>query len=190
MGSTMLLIFVRRGIAAMMIALGLTGAVSAQTAISFFALPLALTGAAGSTVGWGYEITNSSANFYVPTALNADVFQWALPLSLLDFPVLAPEATVTQNFVSGVAGLYQLTWDTDAPIGFVNDGVFVLSGEFYSSDPLAGGTLLSVAPDAVANYSAMLQTTTAVPEPSVLLMSISGLCLMLAVTRKQRHLAG
>ena len=46
------------------------------------------------------------------------------------------------------AGLYEVIWDIGlgAP-GFVNSGNFVLSGEWWSSDPFGGGSFMFSEPD-------------------------------------------
>jgi hypothetical protein len=66
--------------------------------------------------------------------------------------------------------------DLTAPTGAVNTGAFLLSGEWYGSDPFAGGEFLDFAADRAALY---VPTVTAppdapVPEPSALLLSASG----------------
>lgn len=163
---------------ALALLLGLAQTVKAAPVISFAVIPSAASAGVGETIGWGYEITNNSTEYYVSTALNADTFQWALPLALFDFPVLAPGATISQAFVADLAGLFQMTWEAAAPDGFVNTGVFVLSGDFYNGDPLSGGSFLAAAPDAVANYTALMQSATAVPEPSTLLLVLAAFGLM------------
>ncbi|HEY1239984.1 MAG TPA: hypothetical protein VGF16_05475 [Bryobacteraceae bacterium] len=137
---------------------------------SFSALPADVAGPAGSTVGWGYTISNeSTTSWLVLTALDAGVFDHGSPNSLFDFPNLAPGDTVSVSFDAVHSlGLYELTWDATAPIGFVNTGLFTLQGEWWDGDPLAGGNFLSDAPDASAAYSATVtgSTSTSIPEPS------------------------
>ena len=43
-------------------------------------------GSPGSTVGWGYTITNNSADWLQPESLNTDVFLNGTPNSVFDFP--------------------------------------------------------------------------------------------------------
>ena len=80
-------------------------------------------------------------------------------------------------FVADTQGLFQLTWDLTAPVGAVNTGTFLLSGEWYASDPFAGGEFLDFAPDRTALYVATVTEPPAdpVPEPSTLLLLASGL---------------
>src|SRR3989442_10738931 len=91
-----------------------------------------VSGPAGSTVGWGYVITDPSPdNWLVLTGLSAGSFLNGTPdSSLFDFPILAPQTTLSVPFdpVNGT-GLFALTWDTAAPAGFVNSGNFILSGQ-------------------------------------------------------------
>src|SRR4051812_14383871 len=81
-----------------------------------------VSGPAGSTVGWGYSIINNSLSDWLETTvITAGVFQYGSPLAIFDLPILAPGAKAKVLFdpVNGF-GLYQLTWDVDAPAGFVN----------------------------------------------------------------------
>lgn len=173
-----------KGLLSLGLALAASGAALAAPLISFLATPAHVGGVAGSTVGWGYQITNHSSDYFVASALNADSFQWGSPLSLFDFPVLAPGATVSQNFSANLAGLFQLSWDALAPEGSSNSGLFMLSGDFFSGDPLAGGQFIAAAPDAVASYSATLQPGSQIPEPGALLLSLTALGLLRVARRK------
>jgi len=140
-------------------------------------------GPAGSTIGWGYTITNNSAtNFLDALAVNAGLFQHATLDSgdYFDFPLVAPNTTVTVSFVpadgSGFgAGLAALTWAANAPIGFTNSGNFDLSACWASSS----GACITNAPDALAPYSASV--TNVMPEPSAGATAILGI-LMLSVS--------
>jgi hypothetical protein len=156
-----------------------TTASAAPLTFSFSLLPGtgAIGGDAGSTIGWGYTITNDSDSWLEVFSLNADVFQFATPdSSIFDFPILAPGATASVLFNAATfAGLFQLTWDATAPIGFTNSGQFSLLGQFYDADPFAGGQLLDGMFEQVASYSATVTTSTApVPEPGTLLLLGSG----------------
>lgn len=165
-------------ILAVILALGL-GVASAAPLYSFTVLPMAgiLTGLAGSTLGWGYAITNDSDDYMVTTALNADLFAHALPRVLFDFPVVAPHGTAARQFVVDNAGLFQLTWEQSAPPGTINAGLFALSVDYYSGDPLAGGAYLFTADDAYAAYAATVGAR-AVPAPATLPLMVLGLGLL------------
>lgn len=130
---------------------------------SFSTVPAngAISGTASSTIGWGYSITNNdSTNWLVATDLSAGLFQKATPDgSLFDLPILAPATSVTVPY-DGIRGLYALTWDADAQLGLTNGGVFSLSAEWYSGDPLAGGTFLESASETTAAYSATVSERT------------------------------
>lgn len=133
----------------------------------------AITGTPGSTVGWGYTITNQSANYWLMvTGLSADVFLYGTPNSFVfDFPILAPGATLTVPYDPlGPFGLFEFTWDPTAPIGFTNTGTFTVSAEFWTDDPFAGGAFFDSAADQSAAYS-----VTVVPEPSTFLLLATGL---------------
>ncbi|MBA5605153.1 hypothetical protein H3H36_07235 [Duganella sp. FT3S] len=136
--------------------------------VSFDLLPAngAQSGLAGTSVGWGYSITNRSNEYLVTTAINSDPFTHGSPLSLFDFPVIAPNSTVTETFITDDSGLFQLTWDADAPGDFVNAGLFELSASFFDNDPNAGGNFLVAAEDTFAPYSATVTVASSPPTPA------------------------
>ena len=154
----------------------LTGSAYADSlTFTFETLPAdgAISGAPGSTIGWGYTITNlDPTNWLETTALNADLFQQATPNAFLfDLPIIAPGATVTESYTPGLSGLYELTWDVTAPGGFVNSGSFILSGDWYDGDPLSGGAFLDSAIDQSTPYSATVSPgLVPVPEPATSLL--------------------
>lgn len=133
-----------------------------------------VSGAPGSTIGWGYSITNDSSTFWlVTTNLTADPFLNGTPNLIFDFPDLAPGATVTEPFDPNTsAGLYELVLDNSASPGAADSGTFVLSAGWWNGDPLNGGSFVMDAPDAGQAYSA---TVTATPEPASLLLLLTGL---------------
>jgi hypothetical protein len=147
--------------------------------ISFTLIPASgdISGLAGSTVGWGYTITNDTSDWLVTMSLSADAFQDGTTESFFDFPALAPDSAATVDFVAGVSGVYQVTWDTTAPIGFVNTGTFILSSDYYNGDPLAGGMYIATAPDLTAAYSATVSGSL-VPEPPIAVLLTSGVLLL------------
>ena len=147
---------------------------------SFSVLPASgdISGAAGSTIGWGYIIGNPDpVNSLSLTSLIADSFSNGTPDgSVFDFPVVAPNSTITvpYNASTGTA-LYALTWDSAAPVGSINSGTFVLSADWID----AGGGFLESAADQSATYSA---TVSAVPVPAT--VWLFGLGLLGIVRRK------
>jgi PEP-CTERM motif-containing protein len=138
-----------------------------------------ISGLPGSTIGWGYTLTNdSSLDWLVLSGLNEDPIVNATPdASLFDFPILAPGETRSVAYNPATSsGLFQITWDALAPEGFVNTGLFVLSGEFWDRDPLAGGSFLALADDQSAKYTATVASApTPVPEPASLFLTVFGI---------------
>jgi hypothetical protein len=163
-----------------------------------------VAGLPGSTVGWGYTVTNTTAEWIQTMSLNSDAFQMGSPNLIFDFPAVGPSSSVTLDFdMTGTAscalppcGLYELTWDNTAPLGFTNSGTFTLSSDFYSAEPGTPGAMdLGSAPDASAAYSATVSSPSAVPEPSALSLLVSALACGAAVrfgrrVRASRRFAG
>jgi hypothetical protein len=143
-----------------------------------FTVPAAenVSGPAGlSLTGWSYSIHNESNSLWlVTTGLSSGTFQHATPTLLFDFPDVAPGATVDvpYNPVTS-SGLLQILWDTTVPSGFVNSGTFALSAQWWSGNPLNGGSMVSTAPGASESYSASL---TSVPEPAM--AGLAGIALL------------
>jgi hypothetical protein len=157
--------------------------------VSFSLIPADgnVSGPAGSTVGWGYSITNQSAtNWLLTSALSADSFTFGTPTLVFDFPVLAPGSTALEAFDSvSDAGLYGLTWDLAAPNDYTNYGSFTLSTQWWGGDPFNGGSFISDAPDSVQTYSATVtENTTTTPEPSTLSLTLPLLALILLGSKK------
>ena len=168
-----------------------TTASAAPLTFSFSLLPAdgAISGEAGSTIGWGYTITNNDADNWLEIfGLTPDSFQFANPdSSIFDFPILAPGASATIAYNAATfAGLFQLTWDAAAPVGFVNAGTFVVLGQFYDGDPLGGGNSLDGIFEQVASYTATVSPTAPIPEPGTLLLLGSGAAGLLLRRRRAR----
>jgi len=170
-------------LAALLVAYGLLSGTPDALAdgFTFATLPASgdITGPAGSTIGWGYTLTNNSATDWLNTiGINADLLSHAFANALFDFPILAPGTTVSVPYdgLNGF-GLYELTWDPDAPPRFVNTGNFDLTVEWWDGDPLGGGNLLQSDVHSLAPYSATVEATNtnAVSEPSTLLSLATGL---------------
>src|ERR1035437_6525673 len=103
----------------------LTCPVSADVLFTLLPADGNVFGSPGSTVGWGYSLANNDpTNWFLTILLNSDSFANGTPSLLFDFPIVAPGATVSVPYDPGTAGLYELTWDIGAPVGFVNSGNF------------------------------------------------------------------
>jgi hypothetical protein len=144
-------------------------------------------GEPGSTIGWGYGIENPSATeWLLLSSVGADPFLHGVPDgSIFDLPILGPGALITTAYVPGTSGLFEFTWDLTAPIGFTNSGTFFVSAEWWDGDPFGGGNFLRFATDQRAAYSAMVTPYSAVPEPGVLLLVLTGLA---GIAWRRKHL--
>ena len=151
-----------------------------------------ISGPPGSLIGWGYSLSNTDpSNWFMATDLNSDSFSNGTPTLLFDFPILAPGGLVSEAFDPlNSIGLFQLQWDVSAPVGFVNSGNFVLSGQWWDGDPLNGGNFIADAPDISLPYSATVTAPTGtVPEPSsfFLLASALGTIIGFRTARNRRQ---
>ena len=172
---------------ALMVLLGSASAFADAISLTLIPASGEVFGLAGSTVGWGYTITNDTSNWLVTMGLSADLFQNGAADTFFDFPALAPGTSATVDFVAGVSGLYQLTWDTTAPTGFVNSGTFILSSDYFDGNPMMGGTDIGPAPDLMAGYSATVTSSSLPAEPPGVLL-LSGGLLLLGALRWRRFL--
>ena len=78
---------------------------------------------------------------------------------------LAFSLIATAQCTAPPCGLFQLTWNGNAPVGFINSGTFILSSEYFATNPLTDPSAidLGTAPDATAGYSA---SVSGAPEPA------------------------
>ena len=183
--------------------IALTAAACLCFAMSAYGGPITLTllpsssisGAAGSTVGWGYQITNTTSNWLETSNVAADIFTNGTPSVIFDFPVIAPGATVTEAFSKTVTaacpvpncGLFQFTWNAGAPAGATNSGTFSISSEYFGTNPLTDPNALDLgpSPDATAAYTVSLAGP-AIPEPSTtVLLSLGGLLMVCGALRRR-----
>ena len=178
-------------------AIACSGAAAQADSLSFnLTLPGGgnIAGLPGSTIGWGYSITNNSASDWLETTnLNAGTFLNLNPGTspnpnvLFDFPIVAPLGTATDNYLAVTAGLFEIAWSSSAPLGFANSGTFTVSGEFFSDNPLNPLAVdLGSAPDATANYSATVGTNP-VPEPTSFSLLLTGLVAGFLMGKKRFH---
>jgi hypothetical protein len=134
-------------------------------------------------------LTNDGiADWFVSTDLNSDSFVNGTPTELLGFPDLGPGDNVTEPFdpVNGI-GVYDLQWDPSAPVGTVNSGNFVLSGEWWDGDRLNDGNFIDDATDTALPYSApVTASTSGSPEPSTLVLFTCGISLLIGLRIAQR----
>jgi hypothetical protein len=137
---------------------------------TFGTLPVngVVSGEAGSTVGWGYTLQNQSSTYwlYAYDFFSDSLFQNGTTSVLFDYPILAPGATVIVPY-DGASGLANLTWNADAPIGYVNSGNLIVNGAWYDNDPFNGGQFVDLAGFRSSSYQASVVSATT-PEPNAL----------------------
>jgi hypothetical protein len=96
-----------------------------------------ISGSPGSTIGWGFQMTNNSPTqwLFASDVTSSNLFAHGIETNLpFTRPVLAP-GTSTLVPYNGLNGLISLTWDADAPIGFTNVGVFEVEAQWYDGNP-------------------------------------------------------
>jgi hypothetical protein len=139
-----------------------------------------VAGPPGSTVGWGYSITNNDDMEWLSLtgASSTLAFQYGTLNPLFDFPVVAPGSTVIQPWSSGSAGIFEFASDSGAPVGFSQSGLFTVTAEWFFQNPANSGcnfddTSTSTCFDdfptqdlAVASFTDVVGTEVAAPEPS------------------------
>ena len=147
-----------------------------------------VTAAAGETAGWGYSITNNdSLHWLEMTNFSSGLFTNGTPLLLFDFPILAPNQTLTQLWTIGSTGLFEFTWDAGVQSNASNAGTFILTGQFWDGDPLLPGSTPQGGPvDQSQSYNVLVSGAQPVPEPATLSLAILGLISVAGNIRRRR----
>ncbi len=168
--------------------------------LTFTVLPPDISGTPGETIGWGYSITNNSATDYLDISyVDSSVFTIGSADStpfVLSFVTIAPGVMETQAYDPvNLLGLFEVAIDPNATVGAVDSGFFGLYGAFCDpSDPMCAengdspSTLLTTG--ATGAYSATVGPPggTPIPEPSSMLLLLSGICgLGLWLWHRQRY---
>jgi PEP-CTERM motif len=157
------------------------GAAAHAESITLSTLPAsgAVSGTPGSTVGWGYTLTNNSAaNFFISESIDSSLFLSANgtpDASIFDFPTLAPLQTVSLAYDPlNLLGLFQFTWNTNVPVGTTETGNFMVFGQFCS-DPTNLSTCGNVVTGSASFTATVTSPVAAVPEPSTFLFLATGI---------------
>ena len=164
----------------------LTTHLSRADSLTFTLIPPDVSGPAGTTVGWGFSISNTSTSgdFLDISGIDSDLFastNGTPDASIFPFPNLAPGQTATQLYdpVDNL-GLFQFTWNSGLPAGTTESGQFRLLGAFC--DPTVDqfcaedGSVTSVVL-ATADYSATVSPSGVVntPEPGSVCLLLAGI---------------
>ncbi len=142
----------------------------------------ALSATPGSTVGWGFTLTNTSGSEWLLTT-GSEFLPASLYGSYQDYIGLSgvvvgpsPESSaVTQSFDAiAQTGVGAFTIDSTAPIGTLIQGHVVIDYSLFSqdpNDPAFNPDNSTVVADATISAPAALRTT---PEPASFLLILSG----------------
>lgn len=162
----------------------LFGVVAAMTAAADPMLTLLpgpdITGTPGTTIGWGYEIANDSSSWLETTSLSAPGFPFGIPEAIFDYPVVAPDSSVTVDFSAGVTaqcstppcGIYEVVLPATIPATATIGGSFDVTTELFGTNPLTDPNAvdLGAGPTIGSDFSATeIPSTSAVPEPGTYL---------------------
>src|SRR5271169_4448082 len=101
------------------------------------------SGPPGSTIGWGYSITNNSTtDFLVTLDVNEDSVLDSLGMvtAIFDAPILAPGSSATESYDPvNMFGLIELTLDPGLPVGTTATGNIFMDATFCTGlDPMTG----------------------------------------------------
>lgn len=149
-----------------------------------------IQGNPGDTIGWGYSIVNNSPDFLETTGLNVGLFPSGFtPNNIFDFPIVAPNSTVTLDFSTVVTGacsfpdcgIYEVMLDPSLKPGTSVSGTFDVTVELFSGDPFNGGMDLGPGADLTADFTATAASAS-VPEPSTFLQLSTALLLLIGGT--------
>ena len=177
---------VRGIVVAILCLFALSGVARADTLPTLTLDPVggALTGAPGSTVGWGFTLENLGVNFVEVTSFEFCVGVITSPcnnsslgtftdFTPFNFILVGPSSSVTQVFdntlMTGVGSFLINLGATGSDIGQI-----VMHYDLYSSDPTLGGTQIAFNNSLTADASVTVETRS-VPEPASLLLLASGL---------------
>jgi len=145
-----------------------------------------VSGTPGSTVGWGYSLTNNSTTDYLATLdVYGDVVLDSLgtvDTSIFDLPIVAPMGTVTESYDPGnQLGLSQLFLDPGSTPGTGATGNFFIDAVFCANYDPTTGLLLNCSDTVVTDSAAVTVSVTSpngtpIPEPSSMMLLLSGIC--------------
>ena len=169
-----------RRILVLTVLLALATGITAQAAIiTLGPLGGSISGSAGTTVGWGYTVTNDSATDWV--VLTGSSFNtpagWGTYTDYagLNYVVLAPLADSPQQAFDAVLmfGVGGFAIDPGAVTGSQATGNIQLDYDTYNDDPSVGTKLASGTAQAAAQVT--VSDPTATPEPGTMMLLGSGL---------------
>jgi hypothetical protein len=168
-----------------LLVLAIAGGARADDTYSFSIVPTggAVSGTPGSTVGWGYSLTNNSTtDFLLTLGVSEDSvldLLGTVDTTIFDLPIVAPLGTVSENYdpinPAGMFGLSQLFLDPGLTPGTTATGHFFIDAVFCD-------VTLTICSNTIETESAAVPVTatspggTPISEPSSILLLASGLC--------------
>jgi hypothetical protein len=160
-----------------------------------------LSGAPGSTVGWGFTIVNdtpyflefSSSQFCLAPVILTPAVSCTPPVTGVfndiivgNDPIIAPDSSLSEDFdpVGFTTGLGYFDIDPDAAYPSSDVGQIVLIYDGYNQDPTSGGNYTQYL------FSVPLATdasVTVVPEPATVALMAAALSILALMGRRARR---
>ena len=177
--------------------LATAAALSADT-ISLDLDPLggSISGAPGSTIGWGFTLTNSSTSWISVTSSALTFETNPLLGSYVDFIGLqggpapsfavAPSSFWTETFDNVSQGIGSYTIPNSAELSAEDSGSILVSFDLFNSDPSDGGNQTGSS-SVSAPFTVDVAPIAPVPEPSSLALTVTGRALGLLLARCLRY---
>jgi len=135
-------------------------------------------GPAGSTLGWGYTITNNSTYNLLISSIDVAMSLIGVSETLVfnGNPYLAAGTSVTVDYVPGVSGLFEFTLNPGLPVGTTEMGTVHVRGNLLNAE---GAPVILT-----AHFTAIVTPEgAAVPEPGTLLLLGGGLAALAGFRR-------
>ena len=175
----------KKSILVVALAVGAANPGIGATLFTFSSVPVLVSGASPSTVGWGYSITNQDdTNWFLVDTLNTltGFAIGTLDTSMFDFPAVGPNATVLMSWTLNTAGLAQLLINPGVALGNYTGSLEIL-GTWYDGDPFSGGNPINgLQTNAATNISVVV-----IPEPTTLSLTGAGIIAVVALAQRRRR---
>ena len=161
-------------------------------AASLTLTPATVSGAPGTTTGWGFELLNDTSNWIVINSVTDSGFNPAFgtftEYAASSFFVFAPNSIAPVGFpfsLSTLEGFGQFAIAPGVTVGDFSTGSFRVGYDTYSSDPLVDFGAGFITGDNYFDISfARVDAVAPIPEPATVALSGAALLALLSVRRR------